>query len=326
MKRVLIKIFLLLACALPSAAQTSEPACAPAKESDWKRDELQGRVRSIRTYKTWFNEDKVSGRVVEGKRDLEEEASYDAEGNRTAWRNVNMLPLEPNDGPDVVYVCDAANRLAEVKLVGRDGALLQRDVHVYDAKGFEIEMSEFLADGRLERREKYSVDSKGNPLEIVSTQWVHPEHFTPKRSDVYVTTRQTNRYDERGNVIEEKHFYPDGSLYTTYASSYDSAGRRVKVARTDKQGRLEELTVYAYRGGRVAVELNYINFCYNGDESMCKGSLTTEAGVFYYGTKTVYAYDARGNWVSQVEYEIKERAGKKSFEPSTGTYREITYY
>lgn len=327
MKRPLAKIVLLLACVFPSSAQTNAPACAPAKETGWQSAELRGRVKTIRTYKSWFRKDERTGKTFEDKRELEEEASYDAAGKLTAWRNVNALPFEPGDGPDAVYVCDAANRLAEIKILGRDGSLLQRTTYAYDDKGREVETAEFLADGTLERREKYAVDGKGNRLETVSTEWVHPEHFSPKRFDVYVTTRQTNKYDDRGNVVEERHFKPDGSLYGTWVSSYDRAGRLIKVVRTDEQGRPEDLNTYTYgRGGLLAEELHYANFCYNRDGSMCAGTLNTEAGVFYYATKTVYEYDARGNWVSKTEYVVSERSGKKSYEPDEAAYRKIIYY
>ena len=303
MNKLLTTILLVLICSLSLQAQTNTSTCAPGKESDWKRDDLLGRVKNIHTYKAWFRKDEKTGRMIEGESDLEEEASYDARGSQIEWKNRNYLPADPKDALTSTYICDATNRIVEIKFVRLDGSLVKRITYGYDDRGNKIEQADYFPDGTLERKEKYTLDSRGNMIEEVSTEQVHPEHFNPKRYDVYVTTKRTFKYDDRNNTTEEKHFYPDGSLYGTWINGYDSNGRLVKVVRTDKQNRLEDLNIYTYGSGRRLVEeSHYSDFCYNRDGSMCEGSLNTDVGVFGYGTKTIYEYDARGNWIKQIEY------------------------
>lgn len=327
MNKVVAAIFLVLAGSLTLQAQTDGAGCAPVKESDWKREELQGKVKNILTYKSWFTKDEKTGQLTEGKRELEEKTSYDDQGNQIEWENENYLPADPKNALTYNYTCDAANRIVEMKIVRFDGSLFKRVTYDYDDKGHHTGTAVYFPDGTLERKKLYSLDSQGQILEEISTVQIHPEHFHPKRYDVYVTTKRTFKYDERGNATEEKDFYPDGSLHSTWINSYDEGGRLAKVVWTDKQNRLLELNVYAYgKNGKVAQTLEYKNFCYNKDDTMCEGSLTTDVGIFYYGTKTVYEYDARGNWIKQTEYEINEQKGKKSYRPISAMYRKITYY
>ena len=312
---------LLLIVAIPAWSQKNS-----ANETDWQTDGLLGRVKNIRTYKTWFKKDDRTGRFVEGERDLEEEVTYDSSGNQTARNNTNELPagtelLTPTNTED------SKQRTTEIRYSRSDGSLTLRITYAYDDKGRKIEEAHYFPDGTLEWRENYSLDEKGNTVEEVLTQQVHPEHFNPKRYDVYVTTKRIFKYDARNNPIEEKHLYPDGSLYATWVRTFDAKDRLTKEIRTDKQSRPEDLTINTYDSrGKLVEETHYSNFCYNRDGSMCEGTLTTEAGVFYYGTKTTYESDPTGNWIKQIEYKIRERAGVKAFEPSTAMYREITYY
>jgi len=317
----LFTIFLLIFFAIPAWSQENA-----ANETDWQVDALFGRVKKIRTYKTWFKKDDRTGRVVEGERGLEEEATYDSSGNQTARKNTNELP----GGTEVLTparTCDSTQRTTEVRYSRPDGSLVLRITYAYDDKGHRIEEAHYFPDGTLEWQANYLLDERGNILEEVLTEQVHPEHFRPKRYDVYVTTNRIFKYDARNNPIEEKHLYPDGSLYGTWVRSFDGRDRLIKEIRTDKQARPVDLTINTYDSrGKLVEETHYSNFCYNRDGSMCEGTLTTEAGVFYYGTKTTYESDPTGNWIKQIEYTINEREGVKSFEPSTAMYREISYY
>lgn len=324
--KILITIFLLMSAALPARSQRTATTCERAKGTGWDAAELCGRVKRIRTYETWYKKDERTGKMVAGERDIEEELSFDETGNPTVltttdeWTTGTVI-LTPN------YTRDANQRITEIRYKRDDGVVDQRVTYKFDNKGNKIEEARYLAEDRLELRGKYVYDERGNIVEEELSQHVHPEHFIPRRDDVYVTTKRTFKYDSRNNQIEEKHFYPDGSLYGMWVRSFDAADRLIRELRTDKLQRPEDLTLnrYDWRGYLIA-KTHYSNFCYNRDGSMCDGKLTTEAGVFYYGTRTIYKYDAQGNWVNQHEYTIDELAGLKSFEISHKRYRKINYY
>jgi hypothetical protein len=326
MRKPIFLLFLLSFCLCPAVAQTGRKQCVSIPESDWKLQDLTGKVKTTRTFKTWFSKNEKTGKMVEGKQEFEEEFHFNSKGNQVAWKNVNYLPTDPKDALTSVYTCNG-KKITEIKLLKRNGSLINRTTYGYDNKGNTIEEAVFFPDGTLERREKYILDAKGNIIEEVSTQQSHPEHFIPKRYDVYITTRRTFKYDDRGNAIEEKHFYPDGSLFGTWVSTYDAADRLIRLFRTDKQNRPEELEIYTFdNAGHLLEQLHYSNFCHTKDGQMCEGSLHTEVGIFEYGTKTVFIYDMHNNWKKQIEYVIQEKNGEKTFELSTALYRRLTYY
>ncbi len=196
----------------PTIVQTGGNQCVPTNESDWKLQDLKGKVKTVRTFKTWFSKNEKTRKIVEGEQELEDEFRYDSKGKQVAWKNTNYLPADPENVITPVYTFDDTNRL-------------------------------------------------------------------------------------------------------------------IKTVRTDKKNRLEELKIYTFdNAGRLLEELKYYNSCYTKDNQMCEGSLNTDIGVFNTGWKTVFTYDVQDNWIKQIEYQIFERNGEKSFEPSTALYRRLTYY
>ena len=317
---------ILILLTLTTAAQSIGPKCAPVDKPDWELDGLRGRVKSVRTYKAWFYGGK-NGLKAERKRELEEEVSYDPKGNQTKWRNVNYLPADPKDRFTAGYTCDAHNRISEARYTRANGSLAKRITYVYDERGREKERADYSPDGTLERKETYTYDDKGNLIEEVDKQQVHPEHYVPKRYDVYVTTKVTLKYDDKGNKVEEKHFYPDGSLYASWVYGYDLNNRMIKSTRFDKEGRPEDQVTYKYDdAGKLIEEVNYANFCYHRDGRMCEGSVNSGDGVFYYATKVIYEYDPQGNWIKQSEFSMGGEKKQSAYEPETVLYREISYY
>src|SRR6266404_2781554 len=160
----LFTIFLLIFFAIPAWSQENA-----ANETDWQVDALFGRVKKIRTYKTWFKKDDRTGRVVEGERGLEEEATYDSSGNQTARKNTNELP----GGTEVLTparTCDSTQRTTEVRYSRPDGSLVLRINYEYDDKGHRIEEAHYFPDGTLEWQANYLLDERGNILEEVLTE------------------------------------------------------------------------------------------------------------------------------------------------------------
>jgi hypothetical protein len=311
----------------PVIAQSKTPKCVPREKTDRELAELRGQVKSINTYKAWYMEDEKTGMRVEGKRELEEEALYDKNGGQTKWRNVNYLPHDPKSMITANYVCDANNRIAEVRYARLDGSLTGRTTYAYDPKGRKIEMAVYSPEGTLERKETYGYDKKGNLSEEITTQHIRPEHFTPKRNDVYATTKDIYKYDDKRNKIEHKALSSNGSLYAIWTYNYDSKNRMTKHTRIDEKGRIQDRYVYKYDGkGKLTEEIHYSNFCYYRDGQMCEGSVNSGDGIFYYATKTIYEYDRKANWIKRSEFSMGDEKSKGAYEPDTVMYRQIKYY
>ena len=161
-------------------AQTIDPPCKPAQQTDWERDGLRGHVKAIRTFKTWFRQDQETKLITKGTPELEEEASYNSKGIQISGKNTNYLPVDPNDRVIVEYGCDSSNRIAEIRYKHLKESSFRRTVYSFDEKGRDREQAEYFADGTLERLETYSYDDNGNRIEVIAKQQVHPEHFSPR--------------------------------------------------------------------------------------------------------------------------------------------------
>lgn len=313
-----IGILLIVFSSTVGAAQTVDPPCKPVQKPDWERDGLRGRVSRVRTFKTWFSR---------GALELEEEATYDSIGNQTSWKNHNYLPSDPKDKLVVEYGCDSSNRIAEIRYKRIKDTSFRRTVYTYDENGRDREQAEYFADGTLESLVTYSYDHEGHRTEEILKQQVHPEHFTPKRYDVYVTTRTTYEYDDKGNKIKEFHFSPDGSLYARWIFRYDGRKLLIGELRFDKIGRLESEFTFKYdRKGRLREEWDYQNFCYERNGEMCKGIINSGNARFYYLTKTAYEYDRIGNWITQRQFSMGGEKKTRRFELDHTLTRLISYY
>jgi antitoxin component YwqK of YwqJK toxin-antitoxin module len=310
-----IGILLIVLSSTVGAAQTVDPPCKPVPKPDWERDGLLGRVSRVRTFKTWSNK---------GTPELEEEASYDAIGNQITRRN---LPIDPAGTIVVEFGCDSSNRIAEIRYKKVTDASFRRTVYTYDENGRDREQAEYFADGTLEGLTTYSYDHKGNQTEEISKRHVHPQHFSPMRYDVYVTTRTTYEYDNKGNKIKEFHFSPNGSLHSTWLFRYDARNLLIKELRFDKIGRLEREFVFKYdKGGWLREEWEYHNFCYEKNGDMCRGVVNSGNAWFYYLTKLTYGYDRIGNWIRQREFSMGGEKNTRRFKLEHTLSRLISYY
>ena len=174
---------------------------------------------------------------------------------------------------------------------------------------------------------QYVCDKAGNVIEETTTTQVHPEHFTPKRYDVYVTTKAAYKYDARRNMIEEKHFSQNGAVSITWFYNYDEQDRLIKKSRLDNLGRLEDQSFYEYHAnGSLLVELEFHNFCITRDGEFCKGNISSGDGFFHYATKIKYDYDSQGNWVKQTELHMDGELKRPTWQFNKIVEREITYY
>ena len=323
-----IRMLVLIFWATLGIAQTPVPSCVPV-ETDGKPkldDGLRGRVKVVRTFKIMFRKDQQTGKLIRENPKLEYEATYDAKGNQTNWHSPNYLPYDPNNKLIVEYECDGPTRIKEIRYRGSNEPSFRKTVYSYDDNGRKLERAQYFADGTLDRLEKYSYDAEGNVREEISKQHVHPEHFIPKRYDVYVTTKRTFEYDSKRNKTSETDYRPDGSLYATLVFQYDANNNLIKNTRRDNRGRLQEQYIYKYdRQNRLTEEKHYNNFCYERNGEMCKGTVYSADGMFYYLTKMTYEYDRRGNWVRQRQFSMGGDDNPNSYQPDEILIRQIIY-
>lgn len=319
-------ILIILTFAFSVNGQTPASPCEPPKKSDWDRDEFRGQVKTVRVYETFFVTSKKTGRLEKKPRELVNEAQYDAQGDRAVAVEVVQIRADV-EVASVKYVCGNNGKVQERRFVTKDGTAVFRTTYNYDEQSRLTAEIDHPTNDSTQVRALYIYDAAGNVIEEVNTVHVEPEHFLDRRTDVYITTKRTYKYDARKNMIEERGFYPDGSLGTTWLFNYDARDRVIKKTRLDKLGRLENQYFYEYYpDGRLLTETDFHNFCVTLQGDFCKGNISSGDGFFYYATKTNYHYDSRGNWVKQVHSDMRGTAKKPAWKLSRIVEREITYY
>lgn len=307
MKFVLLTLFLIFALAQIISGQ-GNTECEFDPEQTWKDYGFNGRVKSAITYKV--DHSPKFGKPYVGEKEIYGEIYFDAEGNinltdrGVLTKNTDWTPKTISNRPDVPFhtVCDSRNRMIRVESLQARGNTVKRTNIQNNEKGIINERSEFSSDGTLVSKITSIYDPKGNLMEESASSQVHPEHFSPKRYDVYVTTSVEYKYDDRNNLIEKISYRANKVLYAIWKYTFDERNRLVKELRIDDKGRSKEMTIYKYDSDNLVEKIEYQNFCYAKNNAFCDGGVKTPDGDFYYVLKEVYEFDLAKNWKKKIEY------------------------
>ena len=100
-------------------------------------------------------------------------------------------------------------------------------------------------------------------------------------------------YNEKGNKIEENHYYSDGSLLDKYTYKYDENGNKIEVNNYYSDGRLILKITYKYDENG-----NNIEECYHYEDGILS-------------EKHTYKYDENGNIIERNDYNFSSSLDKK---------------
>ena len=111
-------------------------------------------------------------------------------------------------------------------------------------------------------------------------------------------------YDESGNIIQEKHLYPDGEN-EIYTYAYDANGNVIEETHIDEDGD-KYIDSYTYDVNGNVIQHIYTDA--DGDKSIydytfdTNGNLIKTVYTSYNGNKSItdYTYDATGNLIKEV--------------------------
>lgn len=315
----------------------------PEAEGDARQDGLYGQVVAVRQERAPLLE--RFGEWVEAARSLESETRYDREGRvleLTRYRADNTVDYR------VRYRYEGGNLVEEASFSAED-APLYKWLHAYDREGREVSLTGYDEAGRLDFKTVYSYDDAGRrvretsyaPDETVSAVAelsYEGEGYTRETryaaSALEAEYRTVERYDARGNRVEEAAYGVDGALQYRVGYRYDEAGRLLEETayradgspeyrlenRYDAAGNLVEATEYDADGEP------FYHYAYAYDDRgnptrrETRGS-SGEATVLSYG----YDYDEAGNWVTRRTFKEVERFGETVLEPSEVTWRTLRY-
>jgi hypothetical protein len=195
---------------------------------------------------------------------------------------------------------------SSVSYYDENGSLTQRDA--YDSQGHPFQVTVYgYIDGKRVSNSK-----------ITTYEYDPPPMMAPRSSSSEPEQKRDPRYEysfeykyEAGKLIERQMIYNNGKKGMRYV--YKNSPNQVEELVYTEEGKLNQRYLSILdSGGNEIEETNFavVNFDIYGDRRY----------------KYAYEFDSKGNWIRKVgSKEVKEN-GTTRWEPSSITYRTITYY
>ncbi|MBK9152673.1 MAG: hypothetical protein IPM25_00310 [Chloracidobacterium sp.] len=302
------------AASLTATPQTRTDCDDPA--TGWKIENLNGKVRS-------FREEEIEHRIGSGEKKLVKVVTFGPTGEYLTVEEPYSLRDYTKSGK-IIFIFDKECRVLERRDPKRSWLIADasRTVYSYTPSGTLKEEAIYDLEGRLEWKSVALLDKNQRIIGHRYTSQEHPEHFNPKRYDVYKHYRSTYKLDAAGNQIEEISYNWEGKLYATYKRAYDASKRLTRELRLDHKERPINLVIYSFdEGGLLREELKYNSSGYSDLDVLIPGTLDSGFGKFQDGYRIIYEYDKSNNWIKKTEFDL---AGKGKL--SRVTYRTYVYY
>lgn len=287
-------------------------------ETGWKLEKLNGKVKSL-------VEEKIEYGYGDHKKEMTRLITFKPNGDyiRDDQRE-NFRDIDYEKIAKPTFIFDKNCRVIERRDPKRAWLIkgASRTVFSYTPSGTLIEEATYDSEGHLEWKSVAVLDKNERIIEHKNTSQEHPEHFNPKRYDVYTHSRSVYKLDASGNQIEEIGYNWEGKLYATYKRAYDSSKRLTRELRLDHKNRPITLVIYTFdETGLLQEELKYTNSGYSDLEKLIPGTLDSGFGKFQTRYRTRYEYDKSNNWIKKTEFDLREDGKMDRI-----TFRTLTYY
>ncbi|MGZ4058043.1 MAG: hypothetical protein ACXVPU_03400 [Bacteroidia bacterium] len=139
---------------------------------------------------------------------------YDENGNKIRWNAYSKL----NDSlAFYIIVNHNGNQLSQTTTYYPDGKTITWYSYKYDEKGKLVEeIDKYKSDSTLEKKTIWKYDAKGNNIEA-----------TDYKPNGDLSTKSTFEYDEKGNEIQCDMYGIDGKITYVYKWEYDKSGNKI---------------------------------------------------------------------------------------------------
>jgi hypothetical protein len=148
--------------------------------------------------------------------------------------------------------------------------------------------------------------------------------------------RWVHHYDSVGNRIEQDHYYTSGKLGARWLYSYGEGGKEVESAFCNPDGSIISRDIHKYdSAGRLLETAKYKadgyfecrwEYSYDEDGRLVRDDFYDHENKLFGRDVYTYKFDSAGNWTKQIMARWLWYYKATEPEPSSVTYRFITYY
>lgn len=200
------------------------------KESDWTKENLNGKVKSIVETKheslNFYDTAKKGKSVWYTK--------YDNKGNKTeeSYNSNHLGTTFP--GKNFYRYSDIGN-LLEQEQYKSDGKILIKAIYEHNKKGRQIVAKWDYPNGSCFGKTVYKYNDKGK---LIEESWYLPNGNLNEKT--------TYKYDNDGNKLEHKAFKKNGNLIYKFTYEYNNQGNKIEENIYNSDGDWEESITYKY--------------------------------------------------------------------------------
>jgi len=134
---------------------------AAKTKTDWERDELRGKVKTLTVERVTFSE--KFGQWEESARVQESVKTYDEQGS--AMKMTNYADGVPSIW--IIYSHDDSGRLSVADFSDSTGNMVGKEAYAYDSRGDLTEVTHYDRDGSLDQKVVFTFDNSHNATAYV---------------------------------------------------------------------------------------------------------------------------------------------------------------
>ncbi|WP_299155920.1 hypothetical protein [uncultured Christiangramia sp.] len=269
-------------------------SCKNENSSDKSSDNpFNGKVKTV-TQKAYEAEEKF-GEVVPGKPDINmgpDWISFNENGNIIELKYFDSETNELIRKENYIY--DKSGNLVERENDGKEDRFKYKWVLKYNSEDQLVEELKLLNDGTKERKTVYKYDENGN---IIEEKTFHTN--LTKKGPYY-----TFKYNDDNQLIEKNSFSPDGTKDGRTTHHY-------------VKGKLKEIKSYNEDG-------LWFKYSLNENEDLIKEISYESDETISFENDYKYEYDQNDNWIKRTAYMTSGKYIQN--QPTSITTREIEYY
>jgi len=304
-------------------------SCSSNNNSDLRQTNLKGNVKSVE--ELLYNATEKDGDITKGEQINLKYTSYNRDGNLIKFfdkqSDINIIFRYDSKG----------NKIEEKDYYTSKGNLKSKVSIKNNSDGKKIEESYFNPQGGLYAKNIFRYDSKGNKIEVIESNseespsskdlfkyndkgyLIEELHYN---SEGNLSTRYTYKYDIN-NLIESNWYKGDGKLDMKIINKYDSKGNKIEDKTYDSKGNITSTETFIYNDNRKIIERKnkdfidsiYLKYIYKYDSigNIIEKTLYNLNGVIELKWNYKYEYDKIGNWIKMISlrndipFEITER-------------------